>query len=387
MLAWTARAGGGETLHIATRDGAAQPWQAGQLGPDTHEVRDPQAVVAPDGLAVVAWAEVTRGGRQSVAIATAAGGGVPGAVRRFVVGDGFAAFPRLVVLRSGAILLAFRDARAHAPARLRVALRATASDSFEAPRTVGSDASSLVVAAAGEGAVMAWATPPRGGSANRTLYALRLDAHGHARGGPVVISRTALATVRLAGSPDGRSIVSWLKPGRSPQGRPPLFTRMFEPTLKPVRLLAPPSGRVVGRPAAVALGASGQTLAAATAIGGEPTAVGVFAARSAFGGAWRGAQRLAAPPAPSNGDPRALLLVSGEGLVIWSQARVQPVPLRYDILLARRAPGKATFAAPEPLSGAPPSPGQGGLLVTTGGERVLVAWPAAAGGLLAVERE
>ena len=237
-------------------------------------------------------------GAESVAIATAAGGGVPGAVRRFVVGEELRRLPA-----PGRPALPGRFCWPSAtPGRTR---RRGCGSRYAPPRRTASRRRAPWVAArrASSSRPRARARSWRGrrrrvsGSANRTLYALRLDAHGHARGGPVVISRTALATVRLAGSPDGRSIVSWLKPGRSPQGRP----SRSSPACSNRRssrsdCWRPHQGRVVGRPAAVALGASGQTLAAATAIGGEPTdGAGVFAARSAFGGGtWRGYAQMGA---------------------------------------------------------------------------------------------
>jgi hypothetical protein len=387
-VAWTGLPGRGATLSIALRDGAGQPWRTSVLGLGGRLLRDPQAVVTPDGDAVVAWGELADAGRrQTVAVVAAPAGGQPGAVRRFAVGNGFGAFPRVVVLPSGAVLLAFRDATALGPGRLRVALRPASGDRFGAPRTVATRASSLAVARSGGGAVMAWTTPRPRTRAGRTLYALRLDGRGRAGGAATIISRSAGGTeVRLAGSPDGQSIVSWLRP-RASGGRPAaLFTRMFEPSLRPARPLQPPVGTVFGGPAAVAIGLSGRAMATATALGGEPTGVRVFGARSAFGGPWTGDQELSAQPSPSTGDPRPLLFASGEAVVFWTQARTQPGAVSYDVLVARRAPAQVGFAAPQSLSASSPAGQPSGLVVATGGEHVLVAWPGAAGDLLAVER-
>jgi hypothetical protein len=384
-LAWTELGRSGAALHLALRDGVGQPWRTSVLSAGAGALRDPQAVVLPDGDAVVAWAQsrVGAGGR-AVAVVAAPAGGEPGAVRRFAVGDGFAARPRLVALRSGAILLAYRDAPPSAPARLRVVLRPARADRFGAPRTVATRASGLALARSGAGAVVAWPAPRTRGRAGRTLYALRLDGHGRPRGAPVVISHAAAGTeVRLAGSPDGQSIVSWQAPR---QAGGALFTRMFEPSLRPARPLTPPVGMAFGGPAAVAMGLSGRALATATSLGGQPTGLRVVGARSAFGGPWTDAQELSAQATPSAGSPRPLLFASGEGVVLWMQARQQPGAATYDVQLARRAPGQAGFAAPEVLSGGAPADQVTGMLVATGGERVLVAWPAPAGGMLAVER-
>jgi hypothetical protein len=83
-----------------------------------------------------------------------------------------------------------------------------------------------------------------------------------------------------------------------------------------------------------------------------------------------------------------VLLASGEALVLWLQPRAQPGPPVYDVLVARRAPAQAAFAPPQPVSGAATGDRAVGLVVATGGERILVAWPAPTpgGGMLAVER-
>jgi hypothetical protein len=381
-LAWTGVDRTGPALHVALRDDARQPWRASALGVGAREVRDPQLAIAPDGTAVLAWAEVAGGRRrQAVALAAAAPGGDFGAVRRLAVGNAFAAFPRLVVARSGAILLAFRDAPSvPAPARLRLAVRPASGGRFGAPRTLATRVSSLALAAPGEGAVVAWSTPPPRIGADRTLYALRLDDRGGARGRPLPISRAAGAEVRLAGSPEGFWIVSWVRP-RAP-GRPlALFTRTVLQSLRPARPLEPPVGTIFGGAAAVSMAISGRALVTATALG--PGGVRVFAARSVFGGPWTAHQELTAKPGAVIGDPRPVLF--GEPFVVWTHPRDQPGEPVYDVLVARRV-GQVAFAPPEALSAGAPAGRAGGLLVAIGGEHVLVAWAAPGGGLLAVER-
>jgi hypothetical protein len=385
-LAWPEFTGGDAVLHVALRDGPGRPWRTADLASGDPGIRDPHLAIAPNGDTVLAWAGfAARARRPHVAVVTAPSGGDFGAVRHFAVGNGFAAFPRLAVLRSGAVLLAFRDAPLpRGTARLKVALRPASGGRFGPPRAVATRASSLALAASGTGAVMAWSAPPARSGAARALYALRLDGHGRVRKGPAIISRAVgPAAVRLAGSPDGQSIVSWVGPVPFAGAR---FTRMVEPSLRLAQPLPPPAGATFGGAAAVAMGVSGRALATATALGAG--GVRVFAARSAFGGPWIGDQELTAQPAPVLGSPRPVLLASGEALVLWLQPRAQPGPPVYDVLVARRAPAQAAFAPPQPVSGAATGDRAVGLVVATGGERILVAWPAPTpgGGMLAVER-
>jgi hypothetical protein len=386
-LAWPEFIPGGETvLHVALRDAPARPWRTSRVAVDALGIRDPQLVIAPNGDTVLAWAGFAGGRRHpDLALVTAPPGGDFGVVRRVAVGNAFLAFPRLVVLRSGAVLFAFRDARLpRGTARLRVALRPASGGRFGPPRAVATGAANLALAASGSGAVMAWSAPPAGRGAARALYALRLDGHGWARGAAALISPSVgAAAIRLAGSPDGQSIVSWEGPGRYAGAR---FTRMVEPSLHLARPLPAPVGTPFGGAAAVTMGVSGRALAAATALGAG--GVRVFAGRSAFGGPWTDRQELTAQPAPVLGSPRPVLLASGEALVLWLAPRAQPGPPVYDVLLARRAPAQAAFAPPEAVSGSATGDRANGLVVATGGEHILVAWPAPApaGGMLAAER-
>jgi hypothetical protein len=384
-LAWTGFTREGATLRAALRTGAAGPWRTSALSVDASDIRDPQLAVTPDGDVVLAWAEITgRGRRHDVALSAAPAGGDFGAIRRIAVGNGFSAFPRLAVLRSGAVLLAFRDAPLpRGRARLRVALRPAGGDRFGAPGTVARRVAALALAATGDGAALAWSTPAPKPRAARTLYALLLDRRAHPRARPLPISQAAGAEVRLAGSPGGASIASWIRPRAA--GRPiALFTREFERSLEPARPVLAPVGTAFGGAAAVTVGASGRALAAATALG--PGGVRVFAARSAVGAAWSDLQELSVQPTPVVGDPRPVLLARGEALVVWTQPRVQPGGPVYDVLVAQRPAGQVAFAAPQSLTGNLPGGQAAGLLAATGGSRVLVAWAAPGGGLLAVER-
>lgn len=392
-LAWTARYGRGEHLRIALRDGAGRRWRR-FIPRAALEIRDPQTAVTPAGDVIFAWAELDdRGRSQDVAVVSAPGAGRLGRIRRFPVQNAFSAAPRLATLRSGAVLLAFRDGRhGSRRARLRVAVRPAGSNRFRDPRTVAEGAGGVALAAAGEGAVVAWPTALPRGRRDRTLYARRLGAAGSAVGRRLLVSRAAAGEVRVAGAPDGRWMVSWIRPGRGGDRPPALFTRPMSPGIRPARPLVAPSGRPVGRrPAALLLTQGAEALAAATTFSLDPFGFGVFTARSLYGGVWTRRQDFAAPGTGMVGDPR-LLSASGEALAVWSTA-VPPStaspPARfvtYDVLAARRAPGSRAFDPPQRLGGDLVALNGSGVVAVAAGDRALVAWPAPAGGLAVVER-
>jgi hypothetical protein len=386
VLAWAEFSGFDAVLHVALRDGARRRWRTSDVEVGAAGMRHLQAAITRRGDTVLAWTAFdSRTRHPVVAVVAAPSGGHFGAVRRVAVGNGFAAFPRLAVLRSGTVLLAFRDAPLpRGTARLRVRARPAATGLFEAPRTVATDVSRLAVAATGDGALLAWSTPAPRGGVDRALYARPLDGRGRPRASRMAISHRAGAEVRLAGSPDGRAIVSWVRPGFGDVPRT-LFTRELERSLQPARPLRTPVGVAFARAAAVTIGAGGRALAAAMGAG---PGVHVFAARSALGGPWREAQELTARPAPVLSSPRPVLLASGEALVLWMQLSADPGPPGFPVLVARQDPADAAFAAPRPVSGVVPGGRATGLVVATGGEHVLVAWPGptTGGGMIVVER-
>jgi len=132
VVAGVRRGPGKDQVAVATRARPGGPWNNRVLGPVVTQARDVQALITRD-RAVVAWAEARRH-RQSVVVATGRAGGALTLLRRVPVADAFAASPRLARLRSGAVVLAWRDGTFRARSRVRVAtLAGTASRPRRAP--------------------------------------------------------------------------------------------------------------------------------------------------------------------------------------------------------------------------------------------------------------
>jgi hypothetical protein len=221
------------------------------------------------GRAVVAWAEARRD-RQSVVVATGQPGGALTLLRRVPVADAFAASPRLARLRSGAVVLAWRDGKFRARSRVRVAT--LDGDRFTAePRTVGTDAAMVVLAPRASGAAVGWVStyhvrPGTNRSRSllpRTLTVVALDVRGAPAGRHMTVGRDVGSTARLAGASDGRLVASWVRPqqirpdpgedrGDAPPPDayvPPLaFTRQLFPRPRPARPVGGPSNIGAGAP-------------------------------------------------------------------------------------------------------------------------------------------
>jgi len=170
------------------------------------------------GRAVVAWGEARRH-RQSVVVATGRAGAPLTLLRRVPVADAFAASLRLARLRSGAVVLAWRDGKFRARSRVRVAT--PDGDRFTAaPRTVGRDGALVVLAARASGAEVGWisAYHVRPGTNRprsllpRTLTVVALDARGAPAGRQITVGHDVGSSARLAGAPDGRLVASWMRP-------------------------------------------------------------------------------------------------------------------------------------------------------------------------------
>ena len=391
VVAWTVQDGPSAALGAAIRQAAGRPWDVA-LVTTAYLVRDPQAVVTPTGQVALAWSELRRNSNQHYVVTASALPGLPLRIsRRIRVPSAFSAAPRLTVLRSGGVLLTYRHVPRTGSVQVRTAFRQAGTDRFRDPEIVGRGAASLALAAEGSGAIVAWPSPaPRGGRRARNLYAQRLRNDGSAVGARILVSRLAGAVVRLAGAPGDRAIASWVRPARGPEQPPALFTRSLTPFTRPAQPLVPPVGRVLDRrPAAVVMD-GGEALAAAATITdtpGAPFGFRVFAARSLFGGVWAARRDVAASPNPMVGDPRPLLPGGGEGLIVWSQVGSStPGQVSYDVLIARRATATGSFGAPERLGGDLGTNDGRGVIAANAGSRVLVAWPASAGGLYVAER-
>jgi hypothetical protein len=381
-------------IEIATRQAAGLPWRIAGFPTSAQLVRDIQVVAAPGGT-VVAWSEVRRHSN-SVVVATVDGNADLTVRERVPVASGSAAFPRLALLHGETVVLAWRDGRTSARARVRVA-------TFEgtrftrAPRTAGTDVAQVVLAARGGGATLGWISGHRSlprktrlsvrRAAPRTLTIVQLDRRGRPAGPTTVVGRDVGATARLAGSPDGRLVASWLRPqkinpypGEDTGAAPPpsaivspiAFTRQLLPRLQPARPLVS-AGQVPAGVPTVAF--SGPNAVTAWRVASQPGSGPLFdavSAAAADGGPWPAAQ-LVAHLGFSRFDP----VVVAPGLS----------PL---VVTTALAPGAGTpvwtVAAGAQALGVTSTGDGRGVAVAHGGDRVLVAWPSTSGGVGVAEQ-
>jgi hypothetical protein len=380
----------GQRVEVATRAGARAPWKVASLGRSAAQARDVQVVVAR-GRAVVAWGEVGRHG-QAVVVATGRVGGALTVRRRLSVADAFAAFPRLAVLRGGAVVLAWRDGRFGARSRVRVAT--IDGDRFAtAPRAVGGDAAQVVLTARGAGAAVGWTSSyrVRPGSSRasarralpRTLKVVALGASGLPIGGATIVGRDVGPTTRLAGAPDGRLVASWVRPQRirSYPGEdrgdapppdadvaPQAFTRQILARARPARPIGGPNEIAGGAPSVAFDGLDHAVAAVRTSTPGVGPAFDVVAAGSSAGRPWS-STHLVAHLGFSRMDPVAAAPAAGDVVVVYTA-----------LVLAVNTPPSWTVAAAD-MTGAHPlgvttaSDGRGVAVARAPG-RVLVAWPA-----------
>jgi hypothetical protein len=360
------------------------------LGPIVSVARDVQAVVAR-GRAVVAWGEVRRR-EQAVVVATGHVGGALTVRRRFAVADAFAASPRLTRLRSGAVVIAWRDGRFRTLSRVRVAT--IDGDRFAtAPRTVGSDAALVVLAARGAGAAVGWTSAyrlrPGAGrtlarrALPRTLTIRALDARGLPTGSATTVGRDVGTSVRLAGAPDGRLVASWVRPvqirpypgedrGEAPPPdayvAPLTFTRQVLPRARPARPLGGPSEIAAGAPSVAFDGGDRAVAAVRVATPRAGPAFDVVTAASSAGGPWSSTS-LVAHLGFSGMDPVAVAPATDDVVIVYTA-----------LVVADGAPLSWTVAATDatgthPLGTTTASDGRG-VAVARAAARVLVAWPA-----------
>jgi hypothetical protein len=362
-------------IEVASRSAAGGPWRIAGFATSALVVRDVQVAIGRSGP-VVAWGEA---GRHSAAVVIA---GADGAGRltvrgRFPVRDALSSYPRLAVLRSGAVVAAWRERLFHGPSLVRVATLDGGRFSG-APRTAGTDAAQIVLAARGGSATVGWVSPFRAtpgtsgaavGQAPHTLTVRSLDRRGLPAGPIQKAGSDVGTTARLAGSPDGRLVASWLRPQRNSSAQQ-AFTRQLLPRARPARPLVVASEISAGVPT-VAFDGAGHVVAAVRS--SAPAAGPFFDVRlsgSSAGGPWS-SPRLIAPLGFSRFDPVVAAPGAGDAVVVYT-ALVQ-------------APGTPAWTV-----GATDAAGTHPLGVTTGGDgrgiavarapgRVLVAWPTATG--------
>jgi hypothetical protein len=308
------------------------------------------------------------------------------------VADACAAFPRLTVLRSGAVVLAWRDGRFGARSRVRVAT--IDGDRFAtAPRTVGRDAAQVVLAARGAGAAVGWISPYRARPGRsraaarraqpRTPTVVALGAGGSPTGQATIVGRDVGPTARLAGAPDGRVVASWVRPqrirpypgedrGHAPPPdayvAPQAFTRQILARARPARPIGGPNEIAAGAPSVAFDGADHTVAAVRASTPGVGPAFDVVAAGSSAGGPWS-STHLVAHLGFSRMDPVAAAPAAGDVVVVYTA-----------LILAVNTPPNWTVAAADmtgthPLGTTPASDGRGVAVARAPG-RVLVAWPA-----------
>ena len=347
-----------ERVRVAARRGPGAPWVRTQLGGTAVEARDVQAVAAPAARMLVVWAHVTRSSNR-LRVALTQGSGAR-TIQSIAVRSAWSASPRLVVARSGSVVLAYRDAGA-----VLVRVLRPGAARFGAAHLVGFDAASIAVAAAGDGAVVAWPTRFRKGP--RPAFSRRLAADGRPLEPAQIVSRDAGGTLRLGGAGTGRSVASWVRPARDGRRRA-AFTRSLQPVARPARPLGGP-GIQPREPASLALRGE-RALAALGAFGADPFGFRVLVARSLSGGVWTGARELG-PPSAMGGSPRPVLLPGDRELVVWTTARAQAGAAVYEV--------RATTAQGTAVLGTTTAGDGRGFVVAQSEGRVLVAWRAPGG--------
>jgi len=298
-------------------------------------------------------------------------------------------------------VLAWRDGRGRSVKRSFVRVATFDGTRFvSAPRTVGTDVSQIVFAARGSGAAVGWIdafrrpvrktrlSVPR--ARPRSLRIVALDDRGRPSGSAILAGRDIGSKARLAGSPDGRLVASWVRPqkigpfpGEEQGSAPPpsayvnpvAFTRQLLPTVLAARPLAVPFP--AGVPS-VAFDAPGHAVAAlrAPTPGGSPPAFDAVTAAAAGGGPWS-TPALAAHVGFSNFDP-VVVAPSAGAVVICSALLPNPGPPAWAVL--------ATDAGGARALGTTNGPDGRGIAVARGGDRVLVAWPSTTGGVQVAEQ-
>jgi|GEM_PF-6782832 len=384
-------------IEVATRSAAGAPWRIAGFPTSARLVRDLQVVRGSRGT-VLAWGEV-RVHSQSIVVATADAGAHLTVRERVPVANAFSAFPRLAVLRSGAVAVAWRDGRG---TRSRVRAATFDGDRFSsAPRTVGTDAAQIAVAARGSGAAVGWVATQRPRirtsrlgvprARPRPLTIRALDARGLPSGRATVVARDVDAKARLAGAPGGRLVATWVRPqkirpypGEDRGDAPPpsayinsvAFTREVRPRLLPSRPLSAPGQIALGIPS-VALTGGGAVAALRVSGLGVPPAFDALTASSDDGGPWP-APQLVAHLGFTGLDPVVVAPASGPVVVytaFFPAAAGAP----------RWAVGASGPAGPQVLGTTTAANGRG-IAVSRAGERVLVAWPSVTGGVQVAEQ-
>jgi hypothetical protein len=385
----------------AVRRGAGSTWTTRTLSTgQAFSVRDPQIAIDPSGTVTALW---TVEQSHSVLMAAVAPPGRGFGAARVVarVNDASGANPRLVVLASGRVLVAFDDRALLRPGLLssQARLKTLVLDAGRpsAVRDLGVVGAFPAIARAGGGAVLAYVSGApdcrQSVCAPRPVRATLLGAAGQRTGPTVTVATNSSAAfdpprVTSAGSD---AVVSWVRPAPGTGPSATAFTREF--STRPLRALsgARPfpiyGGPGAGTPS-IAILAGGDLLGAAVGLppgGGQPFGGEAQLSLAPGGGTWQTPTVLSGPTGWTT-VPHVIALGDGGALAVFAQARTTvPGPASYEVTAAERSP---TGAVTETTLGSTLSTDDaGGLSSSVAADgQAIVSWPDTTGGVDVVLR-
>jgi hypothetical protein len=378
----------------AVRRGAGSTWTTRTLSTgQAFSVRDPQIVIDGSGTVTALWTVEQSHSALMAAVAPAGRGfGAAHVVAR--VNDASGAQPRMVVLASGRVLVAFDDRSLLRPSVLssQPRLKTVVLDAGRpsAVRDLGVAGAFPAIARAGGGAVLVYvAGAPnckQSVCAPRPVSATLLDAAGRRTGRTVIVATNSSAAldpprVTSAGS---NAVVSWVRPapGTGPSAK--AFTREFSTRPLQARSGARPfpiyGGPGVGTPS-IAILRGGDLLGANVGLppGGEPFGGEAQLSLAPAGGTWQTPTVLSGPTGWTT-VPHVVALSDGGALAVFARARTVPGPAAYDVTAAERSP---TGAVTQTTLGASLSTDDAGGLSSSVApdDQAIVTWPDTSGGV------
>ena len=351
-------ADGGVWATRIREDGSpGSPLPAGRGG---RNVRDLQVAVTDRGELVVLWAESSS--RSVVRYAVAPRGrSFAGARTLTAVGSSTSATPRLAALRGGTVAVVLRDRGV-----LRYARRAPGG-AFGPARSLGHDGVGPEIRATpGGGALLAWARGPLSRRALEVATARR----GAALPGRATSVAGRIRGFTLSAGDDGTAWVTWTRRDGTTTGWARRARAANAGAVGPVQGL----GNVAYGVPRVAL-AGDRVLAAWNARGPGADANVVLSSTAGIGAALGSGRPFAAGGFAQTSPVPAYR--GGEGLVVFTrQVPDGATRLRNEVVAAGAATGEGLVLGASATIGTP--------ACALWGDGVLVAWPAATGGVSVV---
>jgi hypothetical protein len=404
-LSTAAVAGGGGTFAFvagqqdaivgAVRRGAGGAWvtRTLQTGAD-YVLRDPQVVIDPGGTVTAVWtAELPHPALVAATAVAGAGFGAGHVIAR--LNDASGASPRMIVLPSGRVLVAFEDRSRLASGQVssydRLETLVLDRGRASALRDIGIVGAFPAIAPAGGGAIISYvAGAPRckdSVCARRPVGATLLDSGG-ARSGPIVTVAQDLVTyygpprVTSTGS---LAVVSWVRPGAGSGSPPRPFTREYSTSRSLHALTAARPFPALGGPGAgtpsIAILRNRDLLGGSV---GSPPPGGPFGGQAeltlaADQGAWQTPSVLSAPSGWTT-VPQVRAEATGGALAVYAAARTVPGPATYDVVAVDRSP---TGALTQTTIGASldTDDASGISSSVAADDQAIVTWPDANGGV------